>query len=287
MDDFSNQILRDRFFHGRNLQKANFSGCDLRGCDFSNAYLQGANFQNIKAGRSPKKLMIFIIVVAIALYISFRAYSQMIFGVVGLTPADPAWSYTYPLHISMGIAAVATVALAKALPIGIAIFPRPRQNQIASILSAAASGALLGFFYLGSNLGNNAAMAVTGSILGAILGALLSWWQSSFAIAIAALGATAAYGFTFLLVARASIYLSTNQIIWGIFWTVLALVSFVATIIALQLTIQQIAMRSTTSFRHADLTDASFDGAQLGSTDFTKAIGFDCDTNVLERSSDE
>jgi hypothetical protein len=275
MDDFSNQILRDRLFRGRNLQKANFSGCDLRGCDFSNAYLQGANFQNIKAGRSPKKLVIFIIVVAIAFYISFPAYSQMIFGVVGLTPADPAWSYTYPLHISLGIAAASTVASA--------ILPRPRQNKIASILSAAASGALLGFFYIGSSLGNNAAMAVTGSILGTMLGAMLS----SFAIAIAALGAIAAYGFTFLLVARASIYLSTNQIIWGIFWTVLALVSFAATIIALQLTIQQIAMRSTTSFRSANLTNASFDGAQLGSTDFTKAIGFDWDTNVLERSSDE
>lgn len=277
MDDFSNRNLRDRSFRGRNLQKANFSGCDLRGCDFSNAQLQGANFQNIKAGRSPTKLVTLIIVVAIALYISFPAYSEMIFGAVGLTPADPAWRYTYPLHISLGVAAWATVA--------IAISPRyPVQNAIASILSAAGSGALLGFFYLGSSLGNNATMAVTGAISGAVLGAILGWWQKgSFLVAIAALGAIAAYGFTFLMVARASIYLSTNQILWGIFWTVLALISFAATIIALQLTIHQIATRSTASFRGADLTDACFDGAQLGSSDFLGAIVFQDDTNSLER----
>jgi predicted membrane protein len=276
MDDFNNRNLRDRSFRGCNLQKANFSGCDLRGCDFSNAQLQGANFQNIKAGISLTKSVASIVVVAIALYISFPAYSQMIFAVVGLTPADPAWSYTYPLHISLGVAAWATVA--------IAISPRHSpQNAIASILSAAGSGALLGFFYLGSSLGNNATMAVTGAIFGALLGAILGWWQKKgwLMVAIAALGTIASYGFTFLLVAT-SIYLSSDRVLWGIFWTVLALVSFAATIIALQLTIQQIATRSTTSFRSSDLTDAIFDGAQLGSSDFTKAIGFQYDNHFRD-----
>jgi hypothetical protein len=269
MHDFTNQDLRNSSFKGRELQGADFSGSDIRGCDFSHTQLQGADFERIKAGREPTKLIRLMLVAAVTCLVSFHAYSQMIFGVVGLIPEDPAWVYTYPLHVSLAIAAVGAVVR------GICS-RKPLFKFIAATISGAASGALLGFFYLGSMAGKNSQMAGSGSVVGAVIVALLFLWQKKgwMKVAIASLGAVAAYGLTFLFVARAIAYLSVNQLVGGIFWGILSLLSMAATIVSLQLGLQQVEARSTTSFRGADLTDASFAGARLGNADFTGAIGF-------------
>src|SRR3712207_3200023 len=102
--NFANRDLRNRSFKGQNLNGANFSGSDIRGCDFSYALLQGANFERVRAGQTPKQFIILVLVAGVVAWLTADALSQMIFGSLGKTPAEPAWSYILALGISMAIA---------------------------------------------------------------------------------------------------------------------------------------------------------------------------------------
>lgn len=267
MQDFTDRDLRNVSFGGRNLEGADFSGADIRGCDFSHAILTNANFESVKAGREPIKFFGSSAIALIVGLASFHAYSQMLFGIVGLTAEDPASVYTYPLQICLGIAALGSLVKTR----------HKIATIIAIALSSAASGALLGFFYLGTIAAKNPTLATWGAVAGAILFVCLALWQrrGRMQVAIAALGAVAAYGLTFLFVARASAYLSVGRIGWGMAWSGLSLALLAATIAGLCLTRQQIERQSTTSFRHADLTEANLAKARWGSTDFSSAIGFE------------
>jgi len=262
----NNLDLRNVSFKKRNLQGANFSGSDIRGCDFSYSILQNACFDRVTAGREPMKLF-WLLLVAIATAIaSFHAYSQMLFGIVGITSEDPAWIYVYPLHISLGLAGLEGVVKSFST-----------RQTIVSTISGAASGALLGFFYLGSATDNNPQMASTGAIMGAIFVSILFLLGKNkrIIIAIAAAASIANYGLSFLFVAKASANLSTHHFAIGLFWAILSLLAIVATFLSLKSLFEQINIFSTTSFRGADLTNANFEGARLGKTDFTNTILWD------------
>jgi Pentapeptide repeats (8 copies) len=263
-----NLDLRNVSFKKRNLQRANFSGSDIRGCDFSYAMLQNACFKGVKAGREPIKLF-YLILVAIAVGVaSFHAYSQMSFAIVSITFQDPAWIFTYPLHIILALAGLNSVYR------DFSTHKNPNLQTFATAVSSTASGALLGFFYFGSTADNNLQMAIAGATIGAIV-ALISFFlvkKAWIKIAIASSAIIANYTLTFLFITRASANLSTHNLGKGIFWGIFCLIALVATLASLNALIEQISLCSTTSFLGADLTNANFEGARLGKTNFTNTI---------------
>lgn len=266
--NFANQDLRNRSFKRQDLNGADFSGCDIRGCDFSHALLQGANFERARAGQTPKKFIPFIVVVVIVAWLSANAFSQMLFGVLGRTAAETGWSFVIALAVSLaisgGFSGVRTFIGTKSLA-----------RRIATIVSGAASGALLGFFYAGSSTNNNPKFAIAGAVIGGVVMAFVSFKFRTVvvAVAITIAGATSGYGFAFFCGATAIAHFSVQQLVWGVVWGALSLGYIGLTMNSLTLAIQDIKGASGTSFKGADLTNATFDGARLQNTDFSSAIG--------------
>lgn len=266
--NFANQDLQNRSFKGQNLKGADFRGCDIRGCDFSHALLQGANFERARAGQTPKKFIPFVVLVVVVAWLSANAFSQMLFGVLGRTPAERGWSFVIALGVSLAIsggfsgvrAFIGTKSLAR---------------RMATIISGAASGALLGFFYGGISTNNNPQFAITGAVLGGVVMAFVSFKFRTVvvAVAIAIAGAASGYGFAFFCGATAIAHFSVQQLGWGVVWGALSLAYIGLTMNSLTLAIQDIKSASGTSFRGADLTNATFDGARLQNTDFSSAVG--------------
>jgi uncharacterized protein YjbI with pentapeptide repeats len=257
----ANQDLRNLSFRGRNLQGVDFSGSDLRGCDLSYAHLQEANFEKIKAGREPRKLLELTAIAIFVGFIAIHTYTQINFNSTNL--------YFDPLHLSLAIASL-----------GIAVASLYRQKYlvetIAMTLSGAASGALMGYYYIDRLTEKLPLLASFGALIGAIAVAGLFFWQKKVAtlVAIAASGVIAACYLTYLLVIKALVALVTQSLFWGSIWGILALISLSGAILSLDFTIRQIALLCCTSFRGANLTKATFTGACLGNSDFKGAIGF-------------
>jgi hypothetical protein len=266
--NFANQDLRNRSFKGQNLKGADFRGCDIRGCDFSHALLQGANFERARAGQTPQKFIPLVLVVVIAAWLSANAFSQMLFGVLGRTPAESGWSFVIALGASLAISGGFSGIRAFT---GTTSFAR----RVATIVSGAASGALLGFFYAGISTNNNPQFAIAGAVLGGVVMAFVSFKFRTVlvAVAIAIAGAASGYGFAFFSGATAIAHFSVQSLGWGVVWGVLSLGYIGLTMNSLTLAIQDIKTASGTSFRGADLTNATFDGAKLQSTDFSGAVG--------------
>lgn len=266
--NFANQDLRNRSFKGQNLKGADFRGCDIRGCDFSHALLQDANFERARAGQTPKKFIPFVVVVIIVAWLSANAFSQMLFGVLGRTAAEQGWSFVIALAVSLAISGGFS---------GVRAFTGTKSlaRRMATIVSGAASGALLGFFYAGSSTNNNAQIAIAGAVLGGVIMAFVSFKFRTVivAVAIAIAGAASGYGFAFFSGATAIAHFSVQSLGWGVVWGALSLGYIGLTMNSLTLAIQDIKSASGTSFRGADLTNATFDGANLQSTDFSGAVG--------------
>lgn len=266
--NFANQDLQNRSFKGQNLNGADFSGCDLRGCDFSYALLQGANFERVKTGSTARRFIPLGGVAVVLSLLSADAFSQMIFGLLGRTPAEGGWSFAIALAVSLGISGFFS---------GLRMMMRPKSlaRRIATMISGAASGALLGFFYAGSSTNNNAQFAIAGAVIGGVIMAIigLSIRRSIVSVAVAAVGAVAAYGFAFCSGAAAIAYLSAQKFVWGIFWGALSLAYIGLTMNSLVLGVREIRRASGTSFRGADLTGAKFDDKELQNTDFSGAVG--------------
>jgi Pentapeptide repeats (8 copies) len=236
--DFSHQDLRDRSFKGQDLTNANFQGADLRGCDFSHAQLTGANFQNIRTGSTLKQVLPFLILILIVAIPFFNAASRLIFAVLGQTPEDSGWTYVLVLYGVLGISGVG------------------QWGGFSSALSAAASGALIGFFYGGSWTQNDPRFATIGAILCGLLAAIASFWKHPGTdIALTTAHAIARYGFAFLLAAIALNHLSTQNP-WGLLWAFLSMLYIQFTITALLSLLRQVKKIGGTSFRNATLTRA-------------------------------
>ena len=265
--NFANQDLRNRSFKGQNLNGADFSGCDLRGCDFSHALLQGANFERVKTGQTPRQSISSLVLAVVVGLLSADVFSQMIFGLLGRTPAEGGWSFVIALNVSLAISGTFS---------GLRVMMRPKSlaRRIATIVSGAASGGLLGFFYGGSTTNNNAQFAIAGAVFGGVLMALicLRVRHPLVAVAVAAVGAVAGYGFAFFTGATAIAYLSVQKLVWGVFWGALSLAYIGLTMNSLILAVREIRRASGTSFRGADLTGAKFDHARFQNTDLSGAV---------------
>ncbi len=265
---FVNQDLRNRSFKRQKLNGADFSGCDLRGCNFSHAQLQGANFERVRTGQSARQLITLIGVTGIVALFAANAVSRMTFGALGRTAAESAWSFVLALYISLAIAGAFS---------GVRVITGSKliAGRVATIVSGAASGALLGFFYGGSTTDNNPQIAIASAVLGGVIMAIASFRvRGGFvAVAVAIAGAITGYGFAFLMGTTAIAFLSTQQFVWGIIWGTLSAAYIWLTINSLRLAIREIRETCGTSFKGADLTNARFDGARLENTDFSGAVG--------------
>ncbi|MDJ0797405.1 MAG: pentapeptide repeat-containing protein [Calothrix sp. MO_167.B12] len=271
--NFSNQNLSDRSFQGENLDGADFSYADIRGCNFNNASLRGANFQGVKAGQTIKDLFLVWIFVIIVGILAFHAISQMMFSIITRTPEDPFWGFALALFISLGISGVL-------LPLSYE-FDNYLKNlfgtkfvwqRIITSLSAGASGALMGFYYGGIAAGGkNAQAAGISAFIAAIVISGVSFYfiRGILPILVHTIATISAYGFTFLLSAKAATYLSTDKFLPGIALGIFSLLSFKLTFAYLNLTIKNIFTYKTTSFHGADLTNAIFKNARLHHSDFT------------------
>jgi hypothetical protein len=259
---FSHKNLRDRSFKGQNLIGVNFSGSDLRGCDFSQAQLVGANFQNIRTGRTLKQVLPFGIVVIVVALLLFYVLSRLIFASLGQTPEDPAWTYVLVLYGILGLAGMSAADKFKPL------------NVIFRSVSAAASSALLGFFYVGSWTQDNPKFAIAGAIAFGLIAAGASFWNcQAIAIALTTARAITRYGLAFLVATVAINHLSTQNP-WGLLWGFLSMLYIQFSITALLSLVQQFKQIGGTSFRGATVTHANFDHAKLSpTTDFSNAIG--------------
>ncbi|MDJ0736415.1 MAG: pentapeptide repeat-containing protein [Nostocaceae cyanobacterium] len=274
--DFSNQNLRNRSFQGQNLDEANFSNGDIRGCNFNYASLRGANFQGVKAGQNIKDLLLVLLLVIIVVIVGFHAIFQMIFSIITRTPEDPLWGFALALFISLGISGM-ILPITYDLNTYFNILSQTSiWKRIITSLSAGASGALMGFYYGGTAAGGeNAQVAIFSAFVAAIVMSGGSFYliKGIFPIGINTITTISAYGFTFLLLAKAAVYLSTSNLIPGIVLGLLSVLSIKLTFTCLTILFQKILTYRTTSFCGADLTNAIFDNAQISNSDFTGAKG--------------
>jgi uncharacterized protein YjbI with pentapeptide repeats len=265
--DFSNQDLRNRSFRGRNLNGADFRGSDIRGCDFSGAQLVGANFERARTGQTRRQGFLPLVVTgACALALAY-GLAQMIFAALGQTPEQPTWISVVMLHIFSGVAGAGSAS-------GALLGWLSRAGWAGMYLSGVCSAALTGFFYVGSYFDQSLEAAIAGAVAGAILTAILGLTvRRQIGILFPAMGAVAAYGFSFLMWTTAIAHLNAAQYVWGFCLGALSLVYVGFVICSLRGIGHGISQLMGTSFRGADITNAQFDQANLGKADFSGVRG--------------
>ena len=266
--DFSHQNLKIRSFKGLNMNGANFSFSDIRGCNFSYTSLQEANFDNVKAGQTPQTFIFLTATALITTIVFFHAVSQMVFGVIERTPESPVWVFAIALLISLAITGIASAAMS---------FAREKiiLHRIFTTISGVVSGAIIGFFYGGTAAGGkNPQIAIISAILAGLIMMISCFLfrREFIEITLSIGGAVANYGFAFLVGTRAIAFFSTQNFIWGFCLSFLSLTYIGLTLISLRYSFKEITNYSVTSFRCSNLTNASFNNAKLGLSDFTKAI---------------
>ncbi|MGL5058731.1 MAG: pentapeptide repeat-containing protein [Microcoleus sp.] len=256
--NFSKQNLQNRSFRGQILNRADFSDADVRGCNFNNAQLAGANFIGAKIGLSAKQIAILSAVAIAVCLVVGDVVTRLILGTQGQVPESRNWSFVLLLYAVLSVAGCAC-AIASKQPKTLKV------SRFARTISAILSGALLGFFFTGTATNNNPAAALVGMVVGGILMFFVNSrmrWQVV-KIAIAAAGSVSTYGAAFLFSATASAFLSTGQLLWGGFFSLVFLLYFWFTCVSFAATIGDIVNAEGTSFRGANLTDAKFDRTDI------------------------
>lgn len=212
-------------------------------------------------GRTPKQLIPFMLVIGGVAWLTVKAFSAMIFASLGAT-AESVQSYILALAISLAIAGAFS---------GVRAMTGSQSGfgRVATIVSAAASGALLGFYYGGTATDNNPKIAIAGAVFGAVVMAIaISLVRRRFvAVVVAVAGAVAGYGFAFFVGAIAIAHFSTQNLIIGVAWGSLSVGYIWLTINSLILMVREINSACGTSFKGADLTDAKLDETTLQDTD--------------------
>lgn len=265
--NFTHQDLRNRSFKGLNLKKANFSGSDLRGCDFSGAVLVGANFEGVRTGITLRQCIVLVIAAVITTWLMASAVTRPVFSALGEPVGGHKWSFIVALLLSLGISGAGS---------GLRVAIAPQFRIVAFALSGIASGALLGFYYVGIATNENPQAAIVGAVVAGLMMTFISFRVRSGTVAVAvAIAATvASYGLAFWLWAVALALLSGQQLVWGILLSILSLAYVGLTLSSLVLSFIEMKRSSGTSFRNADLTEASFANAKVRNTDFSGAVGY-------------
>ena len=182
-----------------------------------------------------KQLIPLVLVIGVVAGLTVNAFSSMIFGSLGTTTAEPAWSYILALGISLAIAGFFC-------GIRVMIASKSIVGRIATAVSGAASGALLGFYYGGTTTNNNPKIALAGAVFGGVVMALVIILvrRGFVAVAVTVAGAIAGYGFAFFVGAIAIAHLSTQRFLMGIFWSGLSVTYIWLTLNSLILVVREI-----------------------------------------------
>ncbi len=260
---YAGQNLKGKSFKGADLQNANFSGADLRGADFSGANLMGADFsKSITGMKISSKILIFTVSLIISL---FSGYIAMRAGTVvqGMFKSTDKFE-----HIAAYITAAFLVfftamaswkglfkTIRKVLPIMIAI---PIVLGLFMLLSGLGTGR--GSLFGGYALVLMACMFVVGTISRATAGTLAS--NILFlvvAIGGGVFGRTLGGGIGTVIMAISCAYISKHALKVDNPDSMLRRIALTA------------GTWFGTSFKEADLTNASFKGASIKNTDFSKA----------------
>jgi len=169
----------------------------------------------------------------------------MIFGVLGMTPEDP--------NYLMRIVLIGFLAVVGGL---VAIADRVEFRRVILTVSALLEGLMLGFYWGGNILGRSLFnVCLVGGIasLFCLLGFLL-FERKGFGVIVFTLGVAFANGMFFLSGVNALQALFVRQWLYGICWSLIALVYFVATIQTIAALYQQFKATTTTNFAGADLS---------------------------------
>ncbi|OUC14353.1 MAG: hypothetical protein B0A82_12775 [Alkalinema sp. CACIAM 70d] len=183
---------------------------------------------------------------------------RMIYGALGRSVGDPAWSYIQVLYGVLGVGSLAVGigqgrASRQALPA-----PRSWGWWITQGIAVMAAGALFGFANLGRGLAlvysglnqpelaahweKDAKVAIVGACLGAVLAGGLLWgsqrWDRQLRLQV--VFAVMTYGAAFLCSAIAGNFLSLQQSLLGGSLLMLAILYFFCTIVALRTCFQLI-----------------------------------------------
>ncbi|NEP12624.1 MAG: hypothetical protein F6K14_20935 [Symploca sp. SIO2C1] len=122
-------------------------------------------------------------------------------------------------------------------------------ERVATTLSGAASGALLGFYYGGTTTNNNPKIAIAGAVFGAVVIAIaiILVRRRFVAVAVTVAGALAGYGFAFLIGAIAIAHLSAQRLLAGVIWGSLSVGYIWLTLNSLTLVVREIKGACRTS----------------------------------------
>lgn len=168
--------------------------------------------------------------------LSFQAASHSSFGVLGFTLQDSRWFYPVALFIIFSATAIALAA-------SIWTRKQPSLSQTMQTISAASSGAWLGFYYGGIVSGvRNPELAIAGAVIGALVMAITSFYLRNklTTIAIAVMAIVATYSLAFLCSSAAFAFLSTNNFWWGGCWGILCVLSIYLTVVFIDLLMLEI-----------------------------------------------
>jgi hypothetical protein len=294
--NFANQNLRDRCFKRQYLRGADFRGSDIRGCDFSGATLIGANFERAKAGISYRQ-QITLIILAIAF--SVATVDAIAFALSGsyeiavaislamslvaafMTPS--VISFIMLILITVGVTGAGNWIFSVAIAIGFTFAVVVTSDVwLATTFTLAAAFGLVVAVVCGfaGNLGTalafpsvfTVALIFAGFVTFVIVceyGYYLREGAGKFAIAASVTSNFAVI--TILSGAIATHAISDQTYLTAATYAVISIVGAIAATYALLRAIHVLRNTSGTSFRGADLTDASFNRAILKNTDFLGA----------------
>lgn len=258
--------LQNRSFRYQRLDGANFAGADLRGCDFSGASMQGVCLDWVKTGASWLQWMRLLGWLGVGGFLFADALAHLVFGALGRTPDEAGWSFVVALYLSAAIAGLG------------GLFPlhlNRLSDRLRRVTVGIWLGALPGFFYGGVLSQNDPKWAIACAVAGGLLSGIIAFtlrsavrW-STFLLT----SAIAAYAFAFLMGNWALAFYTAGELFPGLALSLLA-TGYVALCLMTARRALRLAQCSLgTSFRYADLTDASFDMADLSGANFEGAIG--------------
>ncbi|MCU0540773.1 MAG: hypothetical protein MUE44_01125 [Oscillatoriaceae cyanobacterium Prado104] len=205
-----------------------------------------------KLGFYRKQIVILSVVAIATCLIVGDAVTRLILGSQGQIPESRSWSFVLLLYGVLSVAGCACAIASKQQKTS-------QLGKLAGTISAILSGALLGFFHVGTATHNNSTAALIGMVFGGVLMFVISSrvrWQIV-KVAIVAAGSVSTYGAAFLFSATASAFLSTGQIFWGAFFSLISVLYFWFTCVSFSATIREIANPECTDFRRENITDAN------------------------------
>jgi hypothetical protein len=169
--------------------------------------------------------------------------TRLILGTQGQIPGSRSWSFVLLLYGVLSVAGCACAIASK----------QPKTSKLARFagtISAALSGALLGFFYAGTATNNNSTAALAGMVFGGLIMFFVNLrvrWQIV-KVARSSAGSVSTYGAAFLFSATASAFMSTGQLFWGGFFSLVSLLYFWFACVSFAATIREIVNAESSFF---------------------------------------